>query len=115
MALPEAERRETSRLSLRIPVRVHVNDPGPDILQCESINLSRRGLCFLSDRPLVIGSTVQVMLQMPREIIGQRPTEMVGTARVVHVHPSPIPGGRLRVGVRFEQLDPMVIGEPPPA
>jgi hypothetical protein len=50
-----------------------------------SENLSRRGVLFITEMSLPLGSNVDVMLRMPEEVSGVTSTEWLYTGRVVRV------------------------------
>ena len=94
------------RLSLRHPfktaLRVRIWKSTTPELRAESINLSQRGIFFLTDIPLQQGEAVEVLLKMPEEITGEPTTEWRCTGLVVRVQPIDSAKGKLGVGVRFD-------------
>ena len=70
--------------------------------RAESIDLSERGIFFVTDMPLQQGEAIEVLLKMPKEITGEPTTEWRCTGLVVRIQPLESPKGRLGVGVRFD-------------
>jgi hypothetical protein len=67
----------------------------------KSINLSSRGVYFVTSHPVFVGLPVQVILRMPRRIAGELPTERVFEGRVSHIEWKDVPSGSSGVGVEF--------------
>jgi Tfp pilus assembly protein PilZ len=70
--------------------------------RAESENLSERGVFFVTNAPLVIGSAVEILLKMPEEISGRPTTEWRCTGHVVRIEPVDTPRGKLGVGIEFD-------------
>jgi PilZ domain len=68
----------------------------------ESVNLSERGIFFVTDAAFRTGESIEVFLQMPEEITGESATEWRCTGLVVRVQPVESPKGKLGVAVRFD-------------
>ena len=94
--------RNTPRLQVKADLRVRIWKSDTPELRAESVNLSERGIFFVSDRVFQRGEAVEVLLQMPEEITGEPPTEWRCTGLVVHVQPVDAAKGRQGVGVRFD-------------
>jgi hypothetical protein len=65
----------------------------------ESVNVSQRGIYFATDSALREGETVEVLFNMPEEIIGESTSEWRCTGHVVRVEAI---GGKIGVGVQFD-------------
>jgi hypothetical protein len=73
--------------------------------QEKSINISSRGVYFVTSHPVFVGLPVQVYLRMPRRIAGTLPTERVFDGRVTHIEWKNVPRGSSGVGVEFFYLE----------
>jgi len=97
-----SERRYTHRYGWKVQlVFCPMQSPITDGLQAKSINISSRGVYFVTSHPLCVGLPVQVLLRMPKRIAGTLPTERVFTGRVSHIESNEDPGGSSGVGVEF--------------
>jgi Tfp pilus assembly protein PilZ len=96
------DNRITPRLAVKADLRIRIWKSDTPELRAESVNLSERGIFFVTDRLFQRGEAVEVFLQMPEEITGEPPTEWRCTGLVVHVQS--VDGARRRqgVGVRFD-------------
>ena len=98
------ERRIDTRINLNVPLRFRVlNIPNSQELTGESINISQRGILFATAIPLLIGTPLEVSLEMPREMAGHAASELKCVARVVHVEPNAFLGGKAGIGLHIEQ------------
>jgi Tfp pilus assembly protein PilZ len=96
------ERRSSRRVQFKTALRVRLWKSGSTEQRAESENLSERGTFFATDAPLAIGSALEILLKMPKEITGKPATEWRCTGRVVRLEPVDTPQGKLGVGVQFD-------------
>lgn len=100
MATPE--RRYTHRYRLKVPlVFCPVHSPLTTGHHAKSVNISSRGIYFVTSHPVFVGLPVQVLLRMPKRIAGTLPTERVFDGRVTRVERKDVPSGCSGVGVEF--------------
>jgi hypothetical protein len=96
------ERRQSHRFGLKVPL---VFCPVHSVLtsghQEKSINISSRGVYFVTSHPVFVGLPVHVLLRMPKRVAGTRAITKVFTGRVSHVEPKDVPSGTSGVGVEF--------------
>jgi hypothetical protein len=96
------ERRYTHRYGLKVPlVFCSTHTPLTNGHQAKSINISSRGVYFVTSHPVFVGLPVQVLLRMPKKITGTPPAERVFDGRVSHVEWQNLPSGSSGVGVEF--------------
>lgn len=101
-AMSTSERRYTHRYGLKVPLVFYpMHSPLTNGHQEKSINISSRGVYFVTSQPVSVGLPVQVLLRMPSRIAGTLPTERVFTGRVSHVEWKRVPSGSSGVGVEF--------------
>jgi hypothetical protein len=101
-AVSTSERRYARRYGLKVPlVFCPMHSPLTDGLQVKSINISSRGVYFVTSHPVGVGLPVRVLLRMPSRIAGTLPTERVFTGRVSHVEGKESPSESSGVGVEF--------------
>jgi hypothetical protein len=104
--MSSSERRIDTRVNVSVPLRFRaLNNPGSTEQTAQSENISQRGLYFLTNVPLKIGTPVEVSLRMPQEIAGKVATDVKCVARVVHVRPGSGPGGMLGIGLHIERYE----------
>jgi PilZ domain len=96
------DRRLAQRHPLKTTLRIRLWKSKLPEQRAESIDLSERGIFFVTDMPLQKGEAIEVLLKMPREITGEPTTEWRCTGLVVRIEPLESPQGRLGVGVRFD-------------
>jgi hypothetical protein len=97
-----SERRYTHRYGLKVPlVFCPMNSSLTNGHRAKSINISSRGVYFVTNHPVFVGLPVQVILRMPRRIAGTLATERVFDGRVSHIEWKDVPSGSSGVGVEF--------------
>lgn len=79
------ERRTAQRFDMRLPVVVLARDDGPTELHSETRDVSSRGAYFTVNRDLPIGSSIELVLTLPREIIVAGPIRVRCQGRIVRV------------------------------
>lgn len=103
-----ANRRSEERVDLRVPLKFRaVTNPPSNEQRAESINLSRRGLCFSTESPLELGTLVEVFMTMPSEISGSPESEVRCVARVVHIQQAGWMSSKTQIGLRVERYETM--------
>jgi hypothetical protein len=101
-----AERRQLTRYSLRTPLRFRALGLASDssLHFTEALNVSRGGFYFASSAPLQVGTPLEVMLRMPKEVTGAAAQETNCLARIVHARKEPFGDGRMGFGAEIEKL-----------
>ncbi len=102
MKVATADRRIAGRHSFKAPLRVRIWKSAIPEQRAASENLSERGIFFATDSILRVGTTVEILLEMPEEITGESTTEWLCTGHVVRVEPVNHSRGKLGVGVQFD-------------
>jgi hypothetical protein len=96
------DRRYSHRYGLKVAL---VFCPAHSLLknghQAKSINISSRGVYFVTKHPVFVGLSVHVLLRMPKRIAGAQVTERVFTGRISHVESYDDPSESSGVGVEF--------------
>jgi hypothetical protein len=104
--MKEDERRYTPRFKMHIPLRIrpvaHSETPSQAV---ESSDISARGVYFSTDLPLLVGSPIQMFLQMPEEVTGKALINWCCTCRVVRVDSAAMPSGKAGVGVEIQYYE----------
>lgn len=97
-----SERRQSHRYGLKVSLvfcPVHSLLTGGHLEK--SINISSRGVYFVTSHPVFVGLPVHVLLRMPKRIAGGQAIEKVFTGRVSHIEANDGPRGSSGVGVEF--------------
>jgi hypothetical protein len=101
------ERRQTHRYGLKVPlVFCAMHSPLADGHLEKTINISSRGVYFLTNHPVFVGLPVQVLLRMPKRIAGALSAKRIFTGRVSRVEMADMPSGSSGVGVEFFYWEP---------
>src|SRR5437879_10236877 len=96
------DRRLAGRYRMKTPLRVRLWKSAMPECSAESVNLSQRGIYFATDSVLHKGETVEVLFNMPEEVVGEPASEWRCTGHVVRVEAIAATGGNLGVGVQFD-------------
>jgi hypothetical protein len=97
-----SDRRDSYRYGLKVPlVFCPMHTPMSNGHLAKSINISSRGVYFVTSHPVFVGLPVQVRLRMPGRVAGTVPTERVFDGRVSHIEWKNVPSGCSGVGVEF--------------
>ena len=104
--MSSSERRIDTRVNIRVPLRFRaLNNPGSTEQTAETENLSQRGMYFMTNVPLKVGTPVEVSLRMPQELAVRSSSDVKCVARVVHVRQSSTPGGLSGIGLHIERYE----------
>jgi hypothetical protein len=98
----QTDRRLADRYKMKTPLRVRLWKSAVPECTAESVDLSQRGIYFATNSVLHKGETVEVLFNMPEEIVGEPPVEWRCTGHVVRVEEISTPGGKQGVGVQFD-------------
>jgi PilZ domain len=104
-SLPERfhrDQRLAKRHSVKTALRVRIWKSSTPEERAESVNLSQRGIFFVTNSRFQEGETVEILLKMPEEITGGPPTEWRCTGLVTRVEAVDSARGKFGVGVRFD-------------
>jgi hypothetical protein len=104
MDATKADRRITRRLSLRIPLHLHVCGSSRSDGAAESVDLSERGVLLKTELALQVGTELELHLEIPDETLGMPKVEWRCMGRVVRVQQDISSKGRLAAGVHFSRL-----------
>jgi Tfp pilus assembly protein PilZ len=96
------ERRFAERYPVKTALRVRIWKSSIPEERAESVNLSQRGIFFVTNTNFHEGEAVEILLKMPEVITGEPPTEWRCTGLVTRVEPVQSPRGKFGVGVRFD-------------
>ena len=100
------ERRIDTRVNVRVPLRFRILDSSDLGEQtAESENISQRGMYFTTTCALKVGTPLEVSLRMPQGVAGMSSSDVKCVARVVHVHPNTLLGGKGGVGLHIERYE----------
>src|ERR1700686_372285 len=84
--LSRAELGLTTRYKLKIPFIFFMLNSSLEFQHAaRTLNISRRGIFFVTEHPLSVGLPVRLLLQMPSKCGGKPATRIVMTGRVSHI------------------------------
>jgi len=94
------DRRHTSRLIMRVPMRIRSLLRPQQEHAVESMNISIRGVYFATDATLEQKEEIEIRLRMPEQLMAGQMTDWCFTGRVAHVQKLG-KNGKQGVGVQF--------------
>ena len=77
------------------------------MVEGEALNLSERGIYFLTPERLRDGEPLEMYFTLPHELTGRSPEAVRCSARVVHVEQRPDRRGLMGVGAVVERFEPL--------
>jgi hypothetical protein len=86
------DRRNVRRFQIKAALRVRVWKSLVPEHRAESVDLSERGIFFVTNTMIRKGQAVEILLKMPEEITGEPPTEWRCIGAAVRVNHGPPPG-----------------------
>jgi len=97
-----SERRYTHRYGWKVPlVFCPMHSPLTDGHPAKSMNISSRGVYFVTNHPVLVWLPVQVLLRMPKRVVKTLPCERIFTGRVRDVEWKDVPSENSGVGVEL--------------
>lgn len=96
------DRRLAERHSFKMPMQLRLRTAQNHEEKVEAENVSRRGVFFRTDLPLAMGTTLDLLLEMPERISGVRPAQWVCLGHVVRVEHENALKEKRGVGVEFD-------------
>jgi PilZ domain-containing protein len=97
-----SERRVTPRFKLRTPLSFHRMESLADgEQQSKAINISSRGVYFVTSVGLSIGEAVEVLLEIPERVTGAKALIRRFTGRVTHIESKGMLAGHSGIGVQL--------------
>ncbi|HKD72088.1 MAG TPA: PilZ domain-containing protein [Candidatus Acidoferrum sp.] len=113
--MPNSERRQRERYTLRIPLRFRSLGLASDKSEhfTEVLNISRGGFFFVTSAPLQVGMPIEATFRMPAELDGGSSHETHCRARLVHAKPNAFSDGRMGYGAEIEAfIEPRKVESP---
>jgi Tfp pilus assembly protein PilZ len=96
------DQRIAQRHAIKTALRVRIWKSSESEDRAESVNLSQRGIFFVTNKPFQKGEAIEILLKMPEEITGEPPNEWRCTGSITRVQPMDSPRGKFGVAVRFD-------------
>jgi hypothetical protein len=103
MAQPQQELRTAKRFQLKLPVSIHLPEVGWRI-ETYTQNVSARGMFFLAQPRLAVGSNIEVTLTLPPQITLTESLRVRCRARVVRVEHDSV-GRQVGAAALIEQYE----------
>ena len=101
--MPKSERRITPRFNLRIPLSFHSKGEPAKEEQGHAINISTRGVFFVTNLDICVGEAIEILLEVPKRVTGSKAINRRFAGRVAHVAPveSNTALGQIGIGVQL--------------
>lgn len=96
------DRRSAHRLSLKIPVRYRIGPTDASEHLSASEDVSERGIFFQTDQQASVGTVVELLVEMPRQINGSSACPWICRGHVVRIDPINRTSNSRGVGVEFD-------------
>ena len=97
------DRRLAARQSRTVPLTHRIWRSGLPVQSAESVNISDRGLFFVTDSRYSLGEPIELRFEMPESIAHEPSTEWLCTGHVVRLEE--LPDGKFGVAVQFDCYD----------
>jgi len=101
------ERRLARRIEFKVPMTVRVWKSVSPEQKVECMNVSERGVYFASGTRFEQGEQLELVIKMPKEIVGQPKTNWRCTSRVVRAGAFDFTSWSLGIAVEFENYHVM--------
>ena len=111
--MPNSERRQRERYTLRIPLRFRALGLASDKSEhfTEVLNISRGGFFFVTSAPLQVGMPIEATFRMPAEVNGGSSHETHCRARLVHAKPKDKGMNKLTVNLPWDAMSFVIDGK----
>jgi PilZ domain len=97
-----SDRRITPRFKLHTPLSFRRMEALAEGAQrAKAINISTRGVYFITHLALHVGEAVELLLEMPKRVTGAKSSSRRFTGRVTHVESQNMPQGLSGIGVQL--------------
>lgn len=107
------ERRITPRFKLHARLIFHRTESLLEGVQkADAINVSTRGVYFMTGLSMHVGEALEVLLSVPRRVTGTKAAMRRFVGRVSHVDVNGVPGGQAGVGVQLLYYERDLIAVP---
>jgi hypothetical protein len=103
-----SERRVKPRYNLRIAQTFHRISAPSKQEHSNAINISTRGVYFVTNQQIQIGEAIEISLEVPKRVIGSKAINRRFARRVAHID-SILEPGQVGVGVQFLYYEPDLI------
>lgn len=94
------ERRITPRFRLHTPLSFHRMEAPSKQEQARAINISTRGVYFVTNLDICVGEAVEVLIEVPKRVTGTKAINRRFAGRVAHME-SNMARGQTGIGVQL--------------
>jgi hypothetical protein len=98
-----ADRREARRFNMTLPLRVLPHDSRGSIFTAQTRDVSYRGLYFLSESNFEIGSEIEFVITLPRQVTQSGDVNIRCLGHIVRVEPTD--NGRTGIAAKIERYE----------
>jgi hypothetical protein len=96
------EQRERIRVLAQLPLTVKFG--GVYEIMAEAANISARGMFFIAQEPLAVGTAIELVFRLPRRIIGVEGVWLRCSAEVVRVEEG-LPNAKFGIAARIRNYE----------
>jgi PilZ domain-containing protein len=98
-----AERREARRFTMSLPLRVLAREDKEHELSAQTRDVSYRGLYFLADAKLDVGSEIEFVITLPEQVTQSGDVNIRCQGKIVRVEPSD--NGRVGIAAQIARYE----------
>jgi hypothetical protein len=98
-----AERREARRFTMSLPLRVLAREDKEHELSAQTRDVSYRGLYFLADAKLDVGSEIEFVITLPEQVTQSGDVNIRCQGKIVRVEPSD--NGRVGIAAKIARYE----------
>jgi hypothetical protein len=98
-----ADRREARRFNMTLPIRLLLQNSQPQELPAQTRDVSYRGLYFLADAALQLGSPIDFVITLPQQVTRATDVNIRCHGQVVRVEPSN--NGHVGIAAKIERYE----------
>lgn len=106
------ERRITPRFNLRTPLSFHRMEAPSKREQARAINISTRGVYFITNLDICVGEAVEILLEVPQRVTGSKAMNRRFAGRVAHAE-SNMARGQTGIGVQLLYYEHDLVAQDP--
>jgi hypothetical protein len=98
-----ADRRAARRFNMTLPIRLLLQNSQPQELPAQTRDVSYRGLYFLADAALQLGSPIDFVITLPQQVTRATDVNIRCHGQVVRVEPSN--NGHVGIAAKIERYE----------
>jgi PilZ domain len=97
------DRREARRFNMTLPMRVLSQDSQPSELSAQTRDVSYRGLYFLAEQQLKLGSSIDFIITLPEQVTRATDVNIRCQGQIIRVEPTK--NGKTGIAARINRYE----------